>query len=222
MLNKFLERNENYNYTSKRLSEKTLKFTLFNEDTLDIINVTGQYVNKLHAKSIDKLKSLGYGWVLGCIFDPYYLIDGDIYDIKNGKFVKITGTTTFNLVQNMKTKSKIIAEREYNIERMLYDIIIERNMRGTKEKMLPTTPLYRRLYQFSTYTPDHLRERMNTHVIAVDADKNVIFEMPAALTKETMKEYNDILLQLFGTRNNKPIFEIIEKQLPQTKGENLC
>ena len=247
MLKEFLEKHGNdYNFTYDYLTNKTMIFELCNLTTMEHISVTGQSVNRLHKKHKDKLVELGY--TKG--FDPfksYYLIEDDIFFLHNGRLLLYSSNENFVLKQNLKTKSKILSVSSKKINTYVREIFLDRNMHSTKEKFLNTRP-YRIMSPFDigyTLTPNYdntclarssylgddikysiptqeLRDLIDTKCVAMDSDLNIVFALPRTLNEETLPEYNACLLKMFGTRNNKPIFEIVKEELKSLKGENLC
>lgn len=135
MLREFIEQHPNHTVAYVSLSRKTKRFILFDDETFDTISVTGVWVKLLHLKHQQKILSTQLAKVLDDDRD-HFVIDGEIWRWHNGTLTLISDTPQPVLVQNLKTKTKIIAIGEYNVQKMVYDFTICRNMHGTKEKHL--------------------------------------------------------------------------------------
>lgn len=136
MLKEFLERNPEYSMGQKTLSNKTTMFILYNLEKYDVVEVTGIALYLLHKKYKDEL-------IKKYAKQYYYLIEGEIYSLDYNKLTPITGTVRPILVQQLKTKSKVIADGYEDITNFVRLLIVNGNMKGTKEHKRTDRPLLR-------------------------------------------------------------------------------
>lgn len=244
MLREFIEQHPNHTVAYEALSRKTKRFILFDDETFDTIAVTGVCVKLLHLKHQQKILSTPVAKILDCDRD-YIVIDGEIWCWTGGALTLVSDTPQPVLVQNLKTKTKTIATGNYDALKMLYDFTLNRNMHGTKEKHLrPLIELDRSTYGYAvrmntngsleqtwnrvidaqqySMSYDEIYQSLFDNMLMIDENYNVVVEVPRVLTTSTINQANDALLKVFGTRNNKPIFEIKLEKMPSFKGELLC
>lgn len=251
MLEEFLERNQTYNVRSEAVSERTVQFTLYNLNTLDVIQVLGVKTQRLHQKYKDELKNSVYSQYINSQLEKAYLIEGEIYVYNNLKFTKISGNTVPVLVQQLKTKTKIVANGYNDIGNFVRLMVINGNMKGTKEKKRADRPMVRQLrpgelgyklmvnrnwdgrkYLSITGTQDdsiqydlpkdQMKVLMRNNFIKVDENYHTVMTLPKELNAETIDATNKALLFEFGTRNNAPIFSVQLEQAQSLKGEKIC
>ena len=247
MLKEFIEKHQQYSVFRERLSQKTNRFLVLDTATMDTIEVLGVSAKYMHKKYKDELLKTDYAPNIIDIDGDTFLIEGELWLYRFGMFKRISGEQRPALVQNMKTKTKVLATNWSNVQINVQNFLLDRNMRGTKETPLTLTtyinmfnfccPLRERIVDrkprlYATYqtdatieysmSKDDMRELLKTHNILVDKNYNVVAKLPRNFNETNIGEVNECLLTMFGTRKNKPIFEIKWQNLPALKGDKLC
>ena len=239
MIKEFIERN-NGEYLVKGteyISAKTYGFTLYNPEKNDAIYVTGVRLDKLHKKCKELLKGTPLEYETSNMYTNYYAIDGEVYSFTGGQLHQTQIDKYPVLIQELKTKSKVIAAGDVvsNFVRLL---VINGNMKGTGEhpisKSAHIRPMYigNKIFKLSsgklftttiqdnsiTYDMprDELKKFMVNNYVKIDENYHTVIVLPK---KFDIDAYNKALLSEFGTRNGKPIFHIEEREY---KGDYLC
>lgn len=247
MLKEFIEKHKQYTIFREKLSQKTNRFMVLDLVTMDSIEVFGISAKYMHKKYKDELLKTDYAPNIKDVDGDTFLIEGELWLYRFGSFKRISGEQRPVLVQNMKTKTKVLATNWGSVHLYVMDFLLNNNMRGTKEIPLTTTTsinmfnfgcsMYERIdrgktYLCSTYRQDpaveysipkdELRELLKTHRVLIDKNYNVVVKLPRDINETNINEVNECLLTMFGTRKNKPIFEIKWQNLPLLKGDKLC
>lgn len=252
MLDRFLEQNETYNVRTNSRSERVVEFFLYNNN-YDSVEVYGIRTNKLHKKYKDQLKDSPYGKLVAN--NPWcdtYLIDGEIYRYRDNKLTKLSGMFEPILVQQLKTKTKVLANGYEDVATFVRLLVINGNMKGTKEKKRADRPLNKyvrpgelglpltayRSWNGSEYLTfkydqrsdnlpydlpvNEMKALMRDNLIKLDQNYHIVVKLPKVLTQDNIVDTNNALMFEFGERNGKPIFEVQLQQLPSLKGEDIC
>ena len=247
MLKEFIEKHKQYRIFREKLSQKTSRFIVLDLATMDSIEVFGISAKYMHKKYKDELLKTDYAQYIRDVDGDIFLIEGELWLYRFGAFKRISGEQRPVLVQNMKTKTKVLSANWWNVQAFVQDFIVNNSMHNTKEKPLIVTtnvnmfnfgcPLRERFYDrklhlYSTYQQDptieynmpkdEMLELIKTHFILVDKKYNVVSKLPREFNDTNINEVNECLLTMFGTRKNKPIFEIRWQNLPALKGDKLC
>lgn len=250
MLKEFLERNPSYRVQKRQISVRTYELMFYNLDTCEMVQTTGILVPLLHKKFKDKLKDGVYGRYLKQTYPTTMLIEGEIYELNENKLTQLSGGIRPVLVQQLKTKTKVIASGYNDISSFVRLLVINGNMKGTREKKREDRPLNKhirpsdvgyRLTVFNNWNgrkylsvgghddsitydipKNELRTLMQTHHVKVDENYHTVVELPKQINEENIIKANQALLFEFGTRNNAPIFRIELQATPELKGEKIC
>jgi hypothetical protein len=252
MLDKFLENNTEYDIFSEKVSQKTRKFTLYNTTTYDRVVVYGVELTMLHKKYQDFLRKHNiYGAIFkrNTIFVNYYYICGEIYEVGGGKISKVTGTKRPALVHNLKTKTKLLTYDYGYCAPFVRDLLIYNKMHNTREKSkFIDIELTRydvgKLIEIVTNNTGTITGLCNTYIssdfvyydkprdemvdllrdnyVTIDKNYHTVAVSPKILNDSNFNVANNSLLVKFGTKNNKPVFEIKYYEIPSLKGVTIC
>lgn len=252
MLKDFLERNETYFMHKRKISDRTYLLTLYNIDNCDTVQTTGVLAYKLHEKYIEKLKKGAYSKYVTQSTPLCLLIENEMYILKNEKLIPIANGKQPILVQQLKTKTKVIASGYEEICNFVRLLIVNGNMKGTKEHKREDRPLvrnirlgdlgykleiarswggkpflslgqYEGLDKINYDLPlEEMKLLIRNNHVKLDQNYHTVVVLPKELKEETIMETNKALLFEFGKRNNKPIFEVQLQVIPSLEGDVIC
>lgn len=250
MLDEFLARNETYSVRKKDINRRTDDFFLYSPDLDDIITFSGTRVNMIHQKYKDMLKNSDYSSILKTC--DHYFIEGEIYRYALNSLEKISGVKKLALVQQLKTKTKILETNPNDIATFIRLLIINGNMKGTKERKRKDRPLVRYVrpselgmpfkicqnwngnpyltldYDAKENTSQYdlpiseIKELMKDNFIKFDKDYHIALMLPKVINEDTIEQANKALEFEFGRRNDKPIFSVQLIDMPSLKGVEIC
>lgn len=231
----------NYNYP------RYAKLTVWNKDFSDIY--TNDFVlcaDRVHSKYYKHIKHLLSG------YNNEYIIDGEMYRLIDNKIERVTGGKQLALIQRKKTKEKTLAVGRQAISQWVHDFVDGGSMHRTGEKRnrnilskLRRVDMGDYYYQNiaksnggvgyswfageiqdynATYGMDKskVRELVSNYILYIDKDYNIVYKRPINGLQGDPRESNKVLLDMFGKRNDKPIFEVVEIDIPSIKELKVC
>lgn len=234
--------NKDYSYNFEDSpNSRYVKLTVWNNDFSDYYhNEHVLRANRVHSKYYKNIKHL-------CTNGCEYIIDGELYRIRDGKIKQITNSTDYALIQHLKTKDKVLAVGMRSILSMIFDFISGSNMhrtgvKGDKSVLRGLRSIYEGDYYYPTmvrangtltysWYNGEIDDFILTYGMSRDKVREIVRENERVyIDKDYNIKYkiphmhtkdptivNDLLRDVFGGA-----FELKEIDIPSIKESGIC